>query len=343
MKKLLIPALLVVSPLLALAADRPPHAFVSRIEKLDPAFDTVLAADAKVEKLAEGFRWSEGPSWFVEKDKDGKTVFEGYVFSDVLANTSYKWAEGWTKPEVFLRPSGLYTNQPGFRERGSNGMQRDTKGNLIICQHGERRVVRFEGGAMTVIADKFEGKRFNSPNDATVAKNGDIYFTDPPYGLEGIADSKLREMDYSGVYKISGTDGKISLLTKDYKFPNGICMSPDEKTLYVASTDSGYPNIGAHEIKADGTLGPRRDFFKATQSNQDPGLCDGLEADKDGNIYSGAMGGVIVISPAGKLIGRIHCGEHTSNIAWGNDGSTLYITADYFLVRVKTKTKGAGW
>ena len=343
MKKLLIPALLVVCPILALAADKAPHPFVSRIEKLDAAFDNVLAADAKVEKLAEGFRWSEGPSWYVEKNAAGATVFEGIVFSDVLANTSYKWAEGWAKPEVFLRPSGLTTNTPGFRERGSNGMQRDTQGRLIICQHGDRRVVRFENGAFTVLADKFEGKRFNSPNDATVAKNGDIYFTDPPYGLEGIATSPLRELTHAGVYKISAADGKVSLLTKDYNFPNGICMSPDEKTLYVASTDSAYPNIGAHEIKADGTLGPRRDFFKATADNANPGLCDGLEADKDGNIYSGAMGGVIVVSPAGKLIGRIHCGEHTSNIAWGNDGSTLYITADYFVARVKTKTKGLGW
>jgi gluconolactonase len=343
MKKL-IPALLVVGSLLALGFEREPHPFVGRVEKLDPAFDAILAPDAKLEKLAEGFRWSEGPCWYVEKDTKGNVTFKGVVFSDPLANTSYRWQEGWNHAEVFLRPSGLRDNAPGFHERGSNGMNRDNNGNLIICQHGDRRVVRFENGAFTVVADKFEGKKFNSPNDNCIAKNGDIYFTDPPYGLEGNKDSKMRELTFAGVYRVT-PDGKVTLLTKDYNFPNGVCLSPDEKTLYIASTDDDLPIIGAHEIKADGTLGPRKVFFDAKPyvDPKYPGLCDGIKADKDGNIFAGGLGGVVVLNKNGKLLGRIYTGEQSSNVAWGDDGSMLYITSDYFLVRIKTKTKGAGW
>jgi len=344
MKKGIICALLAAGTFLCIGFDREPHAFVGRIERLDPALDAVLAPDAKIEKLAEGFRWAEGPTWYVEKNLAGKEVFKGIVFSDVLANTSYRWQEGWSHAEVFLRPSGLGVNTPGFHERGSNGMTRDPQGNLIICQHGDRRVVRFEDGAFTIVADKYEGKRFNSPNDACVKKNGDVYFTDPPYGLEGRKGSKLRELAFSGVYRVS-PDGKVTLLTKEFTYPNGIAFSPDEKTLYVASTDDELPIIAAFDVKADGTIANRRTFFDAKPfvDPKYPGLCDGIKADKEGNIWTGALGGVGIISPAGKLIGRIYTGEQTSNCNWGDDGPTLYVTADYFLLRIKTKTKGAGW
>ena len=344
MMKKLIPALIVLSSLLCLAADREPHPFAGRIERVDPALDAVLAPDAKIEKLAEGFRWTEGPSWYEEKNAAGKTVFQGIVFSDVLANTSYRWQEGWAKPEVFLRPSGLIVNTPGYRERGSNGMTRDNNGNLIICQHGERRVIRFENGASTVVADKYDGKRFNSPNDVCVKKNGDVYFTDPPYGLEGTKDSKMRELDFSGVYRVAA-DGKVTLLTKEFTYPNGICFSPDEKTLYIASTDDALPIIAAYDVNSDGTIANRRTFFdsKPYIDPKFPGLPDGIKCDKDGNMWTGGLGGITVISPKGKIIGRIYTGEQTSNCNWGDDGSTLYVTADYFLLRIKTKTKGAGW
>src|SRR5882724_946003 len=248
-----ISALVVIGAILCMGFDRDPHPFVGRVEKLDPALDTVLAPDAKLEKLAEGFRWSEGPSWYVEKDRNNKVIFNGIVFSDVLANTSYRWQEGWPHAEVFLRPSGLNTNTPGFRERGSNGMTRDRDGKLVICQHGDRRVVRFDGGAFTVIADKYEGKRLNSPNDVVVKSNGDVYFTDPPYGLEGTKDSKLKELDFSGVYR-AGKDGKLTLLTKEFTYPNGIAFSPDEKILYIASTDDALPIIAAFDVREDGTI-----------------------------------------------------------------------------------------
>jgi gluconolactonase len=330
---------LALLPLCVFAADDGPHPLVAKIERLDPAFDKLVAPTAQIEKLAEGFRWSEGPTWY-----NG-----GVVFSDVLANTAYRWKPGAkadkvTGAEVFLKPSGLLTPKPGFREPGSNGLTRDLQGRLLLAQHGERQIARWENGKFTTIADRYDGKRFNSPNDLAVRKNGEIYFTDPPYGLEGITESKLRETPWAGVYRI-GTDGKVTLLTKDITFPNGIAFSPDEKTLYVAVSDSKATRVSAFDVKADGTLGAERMFYNA-QPRADakmPGLCDGLKVDRDGNVLATAPGGVVVLSPAGKLLGVINTNEPTGNCCFGDDGSTLYITANYFLVRVKTLTKGAVW
>ena len=333
MKRLLLSLALV--PVLAFAADDPPHAFNGKIERLDPAFDKLVATDAKIEVLAEGFRWSEGPTWF-----DG-----GVVFSDVLANTAYRWKPGMTKADVFLKPSGLTTSSPGFREPGSNGLAVDREGRLLLCQHGNRQVARLEkNGSYATVADRYEGKRFNSPNDLAVRKNGDIYFTDPPYGLEKIAESPLRELPFAGVYRVT-KDGKVTLLDKTLTFPNGIGFSPDEKILYVAVSDSSATRVVAYDVQADGTLAKQRLFFDAQPRpvQRLPGLCDGLDVDREGNVWATGPGGVMVISPAGKLIGVINTGEPTGNCCWGDDGSTLYITANYFLVRVKTKTKGAGW
>lgn len=328
-----------VIPACLFAADDPPHAFVGAIERLDPAFDRLVAPGAQIEKLAEGFRWSEGPTWY-----DG-----GVVFSDVLANTAYRWkADAKTGAvsgaEVFLRPSGLMKATPGFREKGSNGLTRDAQGRLVLAQHGERQIARWENGTFTTVADRYEGKRFNSPNDLAVRKSGEIYFTDPPYGLEKIADSPLRELPYAGVYRI-GTDGQVTLLTKALNFPNGIGFSPDEKILYVAVSDGKAPRVMAYDVKADGTLGGERVFFDALPRRK-PGVkgsCDGLKVDREGNVWATGPGGVLVLSPGGKLLGVINTNEPTGNCCWGDDGSTLYITANYFFVRVKTLTKGAGW
>jgi gluconolactonase len=329
-------ALLVLAalPLPAMAADKKPHAFNGRIERFDPAFDQLIAPDAKIEKLAEGFTWSEGPVWL-----NGELIF-----SDVPENTAYRWKPGTTKAEIFLKPSGLLTPQPGFREPGCNGLTKDARGRLLLCQHGERRVARYESGKFTSLADHWEGKRFNSPNDLCVRKNGEIYFTDPSYGLEGINESPLKEIPFNGVYRI-GTDGKVTLLTKNLTFPNGIAFSPDEKILYVGVSDSKAPRLVAYDVKPDGTITNERTFFDAQRllKGDDKGLVDGLKIDRAGNVWSSGPGGILVLSPAGKLLGRINTGEPTANCNWGDDGSTLYITANMFLVRVKTKTKGAGW
>lgn len=331
MKKL---ALLMLLPIATFAADAGPHPFVGKIERLDPAFDKLIAPNTQIEKLAEGFRWAEGPTWY-----DG-----GVVFSDVLANTAYRWKAGMKNAEVFLKPSGLLTQKPGFREPGSNGLTVDKQGRLLLAQHGERQIARWEGGKFTTIADKFEGKRFNSPNDLAVRKSGEIYFTDPPYGLEGIEKSPMRETPFAGVYRI-GTDGKVTLLTKTINFPNGIGFSPDEKTMYLAVSDDKATRVVAYDVKADGTLDKERTFFDAQSRAKAglKGLCDGLKIDRDGNVWATGPGGVMVLSPAGKLLGVINTNEETGNCCWGDDGSTLYIAANYFLVRVKTLTKGAGW
>ncbi len=336
MKRLLpLLATAVAFPFLAMAAEKKATpVFNGKIERFDPAFDQLIAADAKIEKLAEGFTWSEGPVWL-----NGEVIF-----SDVPQNTAYRWKQGMTKAEVFLKPSGLLTPQPGFREPGCNGLTKDAQGRLLLCQHGERRVARYENGTFTALAERWEGKRFNSPNDLAVRKNGEFYFTDPSYGLEGINNSPLKEIPFNGVYRL-GTDGKVTLLTKELTFPNGIAFSPDEKILYIGVSDSKATRVVAYNVKADGTIANERTFYDAQPLLKDGnrGLVDGLKIDRAGNVWSSAPGGIIVLSPAGKLLGRINTGQPTANCNWGDDGSTLYITANIFLVRVKTKTKGAGW
>lgn len=307
--------------------------FQVSIERLDPEFDKLIPPAAVIEKCAEGFNWSEGPTWFQN----------AIVFSDVPENVIYKWAPGdGATAAVFLKPSGMLKPTPGFREQGSNGLGTDAEGRLLICQHGERRVARLEkDGTQTSLADKFEGKRFNSPNDLARTKSGDIYFTDPPYGLDKLNESPLKEIPFNGVYRIA-TDGKVTAVIKDLTFPNGIALSPDEKTLYVAVSDPKRTNIMAYDIQPDGSVANGREFFNA-ETVKKPGLkggCDGMKVDRAGNIFTTGPGGVLVISPSGKHLGTLLTGQQTGNCAWGDDGSTLYICADMFLCRVKTSTKG---
>jgi gluconolactonase len=317
----------------AIAADAPE--FKGSIERFDPVFDNLVARDARIERLAGGFTWSEGPVWL-----DG-----AIVFSDVPRNTAFRWKEGMAVAEVFLKPSGQTSTPTTAREQGSNGLARDASGRLILCQHGDRRIARMIApGKFETIADKFEGRRFNSPNDLAIRKNGDICFTDPPYGLDKLNDSPAKELPFNGVYRVT-PNGKVALLAKDLTFPNGIAFSPEENALYVAVSDPRATRVVAYDVMDDGTLANERTFFDA-QPLKTPdlkGSCDGLKTDKDGNVWTTGPGGVLVISPAGKLLGRINTGQPTANCGWGGDGSTLYITANMFLVRVKTLTKGAGW
>lgn len=323
------------SAVTSFAADALPP-FEMSIERLDPAFDRLIHADAKVEKLAEGFNWSEGPVWYKG----------AVVFSDVPENVVYRWAPGDTKAEVFLKPSGMTTPTPGFREQGSNGLAVSAQGRLILCQHGDRRIASLndDGKTFTTIAGLFEGKHFNSPNDLALLRSGDIYFTDPPYGLDKTNDSKLKELPHNGVYRVR-PNGDVTLLTATVPWPNGIGFSPDEKTLYVAVSDQKQPRLLAYPVKEDGTLGAERLLFDATPLREKgrKGSCDGLKVDVAGNIWATGPGGVLVISPEGKHLGSILTNQATGNCCWGGDGTELYITADMFLCRVKTSTKGAGW
>jgi gluconolactonase len=304
----------------------------SLIERLDPALDALLDSAAHVETVCEGFVWSEGPVW-----KDG-----ALFFSDVRANILYRWSPGWKRAEVFLEPSGGIAANADFIEPGSNGLALDGEGRLLLCQHGARRVVRLEDDnrTQTVLADRFEGRRLNNPNDLVVHSSGAVYFTDPSYGFEGRDASPLKEIAWNGVYRID-PDQTVSLLTKELPFPNGLAFSPDEKILYVAVSDAVSPRIVAFDVRDDGLLSSSRLFFDAVPLLKRglKGTCDGLKVDNRGDVFTTAPGGISVLAAEGKHLGNIRIGV-TSNCSWGDDGSTLYITADDRVCRVRTTTRG---
>jgi len=308
---------------------------IGEIVRFENRMDELIPSDAKIELLASGFEWSEGPLWI--QDSNG-----GYLlFSDIPRNSIMRWKEG-EGISLFMKPSG-YTGVADYgREPGSNGLTLDRQGRIIFCEHGDRRISRLEeGGGKRTLADSYMGERFNSPNDAAVKSNGDIYFTDPPYGLPRGLEDPRRELDFCGVFRLS-LGGEITLLTKEMTRPNGIAFSPDEKLLYLAQSDSKHPIIRAFDVKSDGTLGSGKVFYDFTRFIRTfPGGPDGLKVDQFGNLFSTGPGGVYVITPEGKLLGRIHTGKRTSNCAWGDDGSVLYMTVDDTLCRIKTKTKGA--
>jgi gluconolactonase len=307
------------------------------VERLDKGLDAVLPEGAVIEVLVPNkFDWSEGPVW----DKANRRV----LFSDIPKNMVWQWsAEGGLKE--FLKPSG-YTGTATFtgREPGSNGLAFNKAGELLLCMHGDRRLAKHVDGKFVTLADKYMGKRLNSPNDLTIMANGDIYFTDPPYGLPGIMKDPNKELDFQGVYRYSAK-GELTLLTKEMTRPNGIALSPDEKTLYVANSDPEQSIWKAFPVKADGTLGEGKVFFDSTAAVKEkkPGLPDGLKVSQDGTIWATGPGGVYVFGPDGKHLGTLATGVPTANCGFGDDGSVLYITADKSLVRVKTKVKGPGF
>ena len=311
------------------AREKKTYPTIGTIERLDPRFDELVPRDAVIQKLAGGFKWSEGPVWMPGG---------GYLlFSDIPNNSVMKWKEG-EGVSLFLKPAGYTGQEPRGGESGSNGLLLDNVGRLVLCQHGDRRVARLEKDKrLTTLADRYRGRRFNSPNDAVLKSNGDLYFTDPPYGL---AKGAVRELDFCGVYRLS-TDAKLTLLTKKMTRPNGIAFSPDEKTLYVAQSDPKRAVWMAFDVKSDGTLGPGRVFYDATPFVGRPdlkGLPDGLKVDQAGNLFATGPGGVNVFAPDGTLLGRINTGQPTANCGFGEDGSVLYITANMYLCRIKTST-----
>ena len=306
---------------------------IGKIERYDPAFDRLVPRDAQIEVLADGFEWSEGPVWVPARRQ--------LLFSDIPRNVIMQWEPG-KGVSVFRRAVG-YTGPRGFpgREPGTNGLTLDAQGRLVMCCHGDRCIKRLEpDGRLTVLTDRYQGKRFNSPNDLVYHSNGDLYFTDPPYGLPKGADDPARELDVCGVYRLR-PDGRVTLLVDDMTRPNGIAFSPDEKTLYVAQSDPKAAVWRAFAVRPDGTLGASRTLYDATRwVGRRPGLPDGMAVDEHGNIWATAPGGVLVLSPAGKLLGRISTGEKTANCTFGEDGSTLFLTADMYLCRVRTTTRG---
>lgn len=311
---------------------------LGEVLRFDPALDELLAPDAKLQVLAAGFDWTEGPCWV-----PGEGDQPGYLlFSDIPPNKIYKWVEG-KGVTLFMKPSG-YTGVVDYgAEPGSNGLLLDPEGRLICCEHGDRRVsVLTKNGGKRTLVDNYQGKRLNSPNDAVFKSNGDLYFTDPPYGLPQRWEDPRRELDFCGVYRLA-KDGTLTLLTDEMTRPNGIGFSPDEKTLYVAQSDPEAPIWKAFPVKEDGTLGPGRVLYSAAKELQQglPGLPDGMAVDVHGHLFATGPGGVFIFTPAGKLLGRISTGERTSNCTFGGpDRSILYITADTYLCRIHTRTRG---
>lgn len=322
--------------------------FVSLPEEWQDPRYTVLPDSVQFMKtMAEGFKWSEGPVW-IGRSVAGSPAADargGYLlFSDIPNNAVMKWMDG-EGVSLFLKPSGYTGATPRSGLMGSNGLTLDSAGRLVLCQHGDRRIVRREAdGRWTTLADRFEGKRFNSPNDLVFRSNGDLYFTDPTYGLPKGPDDPTRELDFCGVFRLSAADGKITLLNKEMTRPNGIAFSPDEKILYVGQCDPQNAVWIAYPVKVDGTIGPGRVFYDATRWTKTlKGNPDGMKVDRSGNLFATGPGGVNVFSPDGTLLGRINPGEPTANCAFGKDGSVLYITAKQYLCRVRTSTKGEGF
>ena len=311
-----------------------PYAVVGSVERLDPALDALLAPGAAMEKLADGFAWSEGPVWVAAQSQ--------LLFSDVPENRVYRW-KGGEGIAVFLAPSGFTGKEYNGRERGSNGLTLDRGGRLVLCQHGDRRVARLaaDGKSFETLADRFEGRRFSSPNDLCFDRAGNLYFTDPPYGLP--LDTKP-EIEFNGVYRL-GTDGQLTVISREMDRPNGIALSPDERTLYVGSTHGPKPIIMAFDLKADGAVAASRVFFDATNliaRTKREGGFDGLKIDTRGNLWTTGPGGLLVLSPAGKHLGSLLTGQPTANCAFGGaDGKTLFITSGKLLLRIKTNVTDA--
>jgi gluconolactonase len=306
------------------------------VVRLDARFDALIPPNTMVEKIADGFAWVEGPVWNRK---------ENYLlFSDVINNTIFKWQAG-NSTSVFLKPSG-YTGTTPFtgKEPGSNGLAFDSDGRLVMCEHGDRRISRLEvDGRKTMLVDRYQGKRLNSPNDLLFRPNGDLYFTDPPFGLPKAFDDPQKELDFCGVYRRS-SNGALTLMTKDLKAPNGIAFAPDGKTVYISNADPTNAIWLAYDVKEDGAFTNGRTFFNATmQAKTKKGLPDGMKIDQDGNLFAAGPGAIYVIAPDGTHLGSFDTGMATANCAWGNDGSTLYIAAHTALFRVRTNTKGLGF
>jgi gluconolactonase len=323
---------LLAAALYSLAPAAGPETIVRR----DPRLDRLVPRGAVVEKIADGFTWVEGPAW----SRAGGFL----LFTDIPNNALYRWEEG-AGARLFLKPSG-YTGAAPFpgREPGANGMTFDPAGRLVLAEHGDRRIARLEpDGRKTTLADRYQGRRLNSPNDLVFKSNGDLYFTDPPFGLPKAFDDPAKELDFSGVFRLT-PDGRLTLLTREIRAPNGLAFSPSERTLYVSNADPARAVWLAYDIKEDGTLGSGRVFFDATGWAQTkPGAPDGMKVDREGHLFAAGPGGVHVFSPEGAHLGSIEMPVPTSNVAWGNDGTVLYITADTAIYRIRLSTTGAGF
>lgn len=320
-------------------------AIVPTIERFDPALDMIIPSRARLEKVATGFTWTEGPVW----------IQSGYLmFADIPSNSIRKWTPG-AGVSIFMQPSGYKGSAPyGGPEPGSNGMTLDRAGRLTVAGHAQRNVWRLEridsNAPITILADTYQGKGLNSPNDLVYKSDGSLYFTDPPYGLRTQKDDDpAKQLQVNGVYRIPGAaDEKpgaepsrahLQLLIKDLPRPNGIVFSPDEKYLYVNNSEPKKIWM-RYTVRADGTLTDGMQFCDATSDTR-PGAPDGMKVDQRGNLYSAGPGGVWIFSPAGKHLGTIDFPEKVANVAWGDsDYKTLYVAASSSIYRISLRIPG---
>ena len=305
--------------------------FIGEIERLDSDMGLFVSKESKIEVLASGFSWAEGPVWVPK--------LNGVLFTDVPKNKAYLWTERQGL-SVFLDPSGMTNHAPHSSNEGANGLVLDSNGALVLCQHGDRRVARLKDDwqldppSYETVIDHFEGKWLNSPNDIVFSKNGDLFFTDPPYGLDQQDDDILKELDFNGIFKWSKKEG-IVLLNKTLSRPNGIAFSRDEKTVYIGNSDRENLIIAAFDY-IDGALKNKRVFFNSKNIlRKGPGSFDGLKVHSSGTIFATGPGGVLVIGPKGKHLGTIRPGKATANCAFDAAEDYLYLTSTDVLARIK--------
>jgi gluconolactonase len=312
--------------------DQSPDRF--RVVRLDPRLDAILAPDARLETISDGFKWVEGPLW----DARDRSL----LFSDIPANSVFRWSEG-LGARLFLKPSG-YSGAEAFAgvEPGSNGLAFDQQGRLVLAEHGDRRIARLErDGTKTTLVDRFRGRRLNSPNDLVFRSDGSLYFTDPPFGLPKAFDDPAKELPFQGVFRLS-PEGELTLLTREFGAPNGIAFSPDERTLYVTDVHAHRAAWYAFDSRDDGTIANGRVFYDAAPWKRPPFFGpDGLKVDRNGNVFGARPGGINIFAPDGTLLGMIETGLPVSNCAWGDDGRTLYVTGGTALYRIRVRTGAA--
>ena len=305
---------------------------IGTFERLDPSVNSVLGPNPGIEEIASGYAWTEGTLW-VEKEKM-------LLFSDIPNNRVMKWTKE-KGAEVYLSPAGYTGTAPRGGESGSNGLLLNNKGQLVLCQHGDRRIALMDAPLdkpqpkFITLADSHNGKKFDSPNDAVFHKNGDLYFTDPPYGLEKNVRDPLKEAPYQGVYRLAA-DGGLSLLIDTISRPNGIALTPDQKSLIIANSDFAKPYWYIYDVNTDGSLSNGR-IFQVARSGSRGGGGDGLKIDRNGNVFATGPGGIWIMNKTGKVIGKIKLDRRVSNCSFADNEKTLYVSADKTVLRIKLR------
>lgn len=306
---------------------------IGSINRMDPELDSLIQPNATVEIIAEGYDWTEGPLWLENE--------QALLFSDIPPNKIFKWTEK-KGTELYLTPSGYTGSKPRGGEPGSNALILNKDGRLVLCQHGDRRMALMDAdldapaARFITLTDNYQGKKLNSPNDAIFRSNGDLLFTDPPYGLEGNDKDPLKELPFQGVFKLS--NGQLTLLTDSLTRPNGLAFMKNETRLIVANSDPDKAKWYLFDVSPGGLLVNQRVFYDATpDAKGKKGLPDGLKVDKKDNLFATGPGGVYIFNASGKLIGKIEVPEACSNIALTGDEKTLFITADMWVLRVRLR------